>query len=50
MVNTRADLIKSGLSQNFVDMTASRYIKKMEEGKIVTVMDLFESKVDFDVK
>jgi hypothetical protein len=51
MIKTRNQLIASGLSQNFVDMIAAKYIQKMETGKIVTIMDLFEGKVkDFNLK
>ena len=41
MARMRAHLLKRGMTAQFADILAAKHIKNLEEGKIVTIMDLF---------
>jgi hypothetical protein len=43
MQQVRAHLLKNGMSKQFTDLLAARYIKTAEQGRIVSIMDLFNS-------
>lgn len=44
MAQVRTHLLMNGMTQQFADMLASRYIKKAEEGTIFAIMDLFDTR------
>ena len=43
MQQVRNHLIKNGMTQQFADLLAARYIKTAEEGSVVSIMDLFDT-------
>ena len=43
MQEVRAHLLKNGMSEQFADLLAARYIKTNEEGRMTAIMDLFNS-------
>lgn len=49
MGQTRQFLLAKGMSSNFADLLAAKYIKEKESHKVVSVMDLFEKESLIDL-
>mgnify|MGYP000347554634 CR=1 FL=1 len=46
MAQTRAHLVRKGMTPDYADQLAAKYIKNLEHGQVVRVMDFFDTKRD----